>query len=333
MFSYKNFLGKDDGMIKNPKIEHFLAGWLGDADRIRFKRWYIDRINSVCDPDKVMEMSADELTDLLIQTQPNSITEVRNLKGSITKYAEFYGNKEFVKVAKQVDPLNVWVLYCESGTKKQRFISKHAFDELIQEFQMAGELNSEYRVALLRCIYEGVWSDDWSVIINLRGSDVHGNVVTVRPDGRESFDLTVSDELAESLVELSRMNYTERQNRFGMFSIQTFGKYHDTCFKLENRKDKEIDRKQCYWRECKKVYDVVGFEPRIKPRQLYVSGLIYKVKEELEKNGIALEQVFVYKGRHKVGVEIVNKVMEQHGYPYSYVDLSKMVVGHVNSFY
>lgn len=325
-------------IMKNPKVESSLSGWLGGSERIMFKSWYIDRINSICAPDKVMEMSVDELIDLFIQIQPNGITEVRNLKGSTTKYAEFYGYNDFLKVAEQVEPLKVWEMYCTSGLKKQRFISKYAFEKLLMEIHSEKErnteiLNSEYRVALLRCIYEGVWSDDWSVIINLRGQDVHGNVVTVRPDNREPFELTVSEELAVSLIKLSGSNSLERRNRSGMFPIPAYGKYHDSCFKLENRKDEDIDRKQCYWRAIKKVYEAVGFEPRIKPRQLYVSGLIEKVKNELEKNGIALEQVFVYRGRHKAGIEIVKRVMDEHGYPYSYVDLSKMIIGHVENFY
>ena len=171
-----------------------------------------------------------------------------------------------------------------------------------------------------------------SVIKNLRGSDIHGNKVTLREDNGCSYDINISFELAEALKELSDTDIWERKNRYGICQIKTSGIYPDSCFKVENRKDdSEYAYRFSYYAKLRRISKEY-LEYNLLPLQLYVSGIMYRIRLEFEKNNIDLYDAFSDQNRNRMVSSIISNELARCNYDIEVRNFREMVKGHLDVF-
>ena len=194
------------------------------------------------------------------------------------------------------------------------------------------ELQGHFSEHLGRCIYEGIYSDDMSVLKNLRASDVHGNRITLHEDNGHTYDLKISDGLAFDLQELASKDAWERKNRYGICKVRMKGAYSDSIFKVEYRKTSSPEAaKFSYYAKLRKIADEY-LEHKILPLQLYVSGVMHRIILALEAHGLSVEEAFAENARNRYAYEIISAELRRCNYTGYIGNFREMVKGHVDSF-
>lgn len=71
------------------------------------------------------------------------------------------------------------------------------------------------------------------------------------------------------------------------------GDFEDTCFKTPQRTAQRstTNAATSYYRRLRKIASVYVEYP-LRPYELFVSGLVYRISEELKTNGITLQEAF-----------------------------------------
>lgn len=318
----------------NTKVEDFLKQ-ISDKNKHYglATKWYIQQIALVSDLDSVMTMPVDKLSELFIELHPINSKAISNYLNVLRKYAEYTNNQSFVDASKNINVNAIWNQYSSSAEKTRRYISNSEFQSILFNLQMDDMMNVDYYVALLQAIYEGIYSDDLTALSNLRGTDIHDNVVVVRCDGKEPFELEISHDLAIKLKELSNLTSWERKNRCGEFSIVIEGSHPDTCFKVENRNNiANRGYRHCYYRYIRKATSTIGLDYQLKAKNLYISGIIYRAKKQIEEKGMDFKQTFAFKRRWGEDVNIVKKELERVHYPYPYAKFTALISGYIDDF-
>ena len=228
----------------------------------------------------------DELEKIILSMKPNSPKAVITICYVIGLYARYLKNNHLYQIVQCIDRNSIWEQAKLNAPKK--FISYDIFQSAYNNIGIYEDLNSFYYQTLFRCIYEGIYSDDMSVLKNLRASDINGNVVTLKEDNGHSYDIEISDGLASDLKELSYIDTWERKNRYGVFRMKITGLYLDSCFKVENRQgSSEYAYRYSYYRMLRKIAKEY-LEYNVLPLQLYISGIMYRIKLKLQEHNISL---------------------------------------------
>lgn len=296
-------------------------------------KWFATRLQAVCDFDTIMEMSSDKLSELLVEVQPTNSRAISYYLNTLRRYAEYVGNQNFIVVSKQVNIKEVWNKCSSTIQKERKFFSHSEFQSILFNLQMDDMMNVDYYIALLQAIYEGIYSDDLTALSNLRGQDIHGNVVVVRCDGKEPFELEISHNLAAKLKDMADLTRWEKRNRCGEFSIPIEGDYPDSCFKVENRNNiPNRSYRHCYYRYIRKIAELAELNYQLRAKNLYISGIMNRVKKQLEEKNMTLEQAFAFNRRWGEDVDIVKKELERVHYPYLYSNFTSLVTGYISDF-
>ena len=295
--------------------------------------WVVNRIATTGKSiEQTIDMTDEELVELIIEMQPINLKMITGFFSIIGLYAKWSGNDAAYQRIQRFDRKAIWKRYQDTHEIKQRFISHEDFNDLLYNIEIMEEYNADYYVALLRSIYEGIYSDDMSVLKNLRGSDIHDNLVTLNEDNGHSFELEITFELAGLLKDMADVNVWQRANRCGICNIKIEGNYPDSCFKNENRHDtKDGNYKFSYYTRIRKISsDYLDFN--LKPKNLYVSGLMWRIQQRLEEHGMSFEQAF--RNNHKQGadLDIIQNELNRCCYPYDLKYLKQMVLGHLDTF-
>ena len=296
-------------------------------------KWFAQKIQAICDFDKVMEISLEELSELLIQMHPTNKRNISYYLNVLRQYARFVENQRFIEISHGINVNEIWNKYSNSSEKKQKYLSYSEFQSMIFNIQMENIMNVDYYITLLQSIYEGIYSDDFSALKNLRGQNIHKNIVIVRCDDIEPFELEISNELSDRLKELSALTRWERRNCSGEFTVKIEGDYPDSCFKVENRSNvTDRDYRDCYYRYIRKAVKITKLGFPLRAKSLYISGIIHRVKEQLENKGMTLEQTFAFRRKWGEDIDIVKNELERVHYPYEYREFAKLVTGYISDF-
>lgn len=280
----------------------------------------------------------NELESLILNLQPGSpkaITTICYVLGSYAKWLQREGLESGALLAEiqSVDKAALWKKAKPNAKKK--FISYGRFQEILHEIELYEEFNPLYYSTLFRCVFEGVYNDDLSVIKNLRPSDICGTTLTLHEDNGHTYKLKVSAALTNALNELSTISVWERRNRYGVCRIDMKGSSFDSIFKVEYRKTKKISEegsyKFSYYSKLRKISDEY-VEYKILPLQLFVSGIMHRIGMELKKNNITLQEAFADHSRNKLAHEIISKELIRCNYETDVGNFREMVKGHLDSF-
>ncbi len=271
-----------------------------------------------------------DLEQVILSLKPNSPKAITTICYILGMYAKFLGNDNLYHMVKGVDRGAIWLMAKPAATKK--FISHSSFESVYHEIGVYEEHNSFYQQTLFRCLYEGIYNDDMSVIKNLRASDVSENAVTLREDNGNVYELLVSDRLANDLRALGCVDIWERNNRFGVCKIKTTGLHTDTCFKVENRKgSKENAYRYTYYRILRKISKEY-LEYNLLPLQIYVSGIMHRIKMNLKEHDIALKEGFSDMNKNRLVRKIISEELIRSNCNTEVKNFREMVKGHLEMF-
>ncbi len=252
-----------------------------------------------------------DVEQIILSIKPKGLKSVITACYVLGLYAEFLDDENLKRIVSSLDKKKIWSIAKTFADKK--FVSKKEFDRIYTDVGFE-EFNAFYQQTLFKAVYEGIYCEDMSVIKNLRASDINNNMVKLhRDDGVGTYDLKISESLATDLKELAEINYTEKRNRWGNFRIETVGKYADSVFKTENRNGTAENIKFTYYRILRKISkEYVGHE--LLPLNLYISGIMYRIKQELKKHDISLTEAFNDVRYDKTVNSIIEKELQKSNY-------------------
>lgn len=283
-------------------------------------------------------LKCNDLESLVLGFQPNSPKAITTICYILGIYAKWLQSEEMddgslLKEVQLIDKASLWKRAKPNAGRK--FISYKQMLEVLHEIEVYEEYNSLYYSTLFRCIFEGVYNDDLSVIKNLRSSDISGRTLILREDNGHTYPLKVSEELASALKELASIDVWERKNRYGLCRIDMVGPHFDSVFKIEKRKNvkkaEEGSYRYSYYAKLRKIAENY-VEYKLLPLTLFVSGIMYRVGNELRREGITLQEAFANNCRNKKVHKIIVDELTRCNYVIDAGNIRDMVKGHLDSF-
>ena len=232
------------------------------------------------DVDNIENCNLIQIEQLIVNSQQSSPKSIITTIYVLSSYAKWLkeqdiiDNDDFYRLLQSLDKKLLWKKVKPQAKKK--FISYEQYKETVHDIGLYEDFNALYYQSLFKCIYEGLYSDDMSVIKNLRKSDIGENIVVLHEDNGHTYKLKITERLAYELKELSNINIWERQNRFGAFKVETKGIYPDSVFKVESRsrgESSEISYKFSYYNKLRKISKEY-IDYGLPPFQLYISGIM-----------------------------------------------------------
>lgn len=280
-----------------------------------------------------------DLEQFVLSKEPNSPKAIVTICYVLGLYARWIdeqglgnGNALYVLV-QSLDKKNLWKRAKPKARKK--FISHSQFCRVISDIGLYEEFNQLYYQTLFRCVYEGIYNDDMSVLKNLRGSDINGEYITLHEDNGHTYTLKISSQLAADIVTLSEQRIWERKNRHGICRVNMRGLYSDSVFKIEERKRSSPAAQDSYrftiYSKLRKIADEY-LEFKILPYQLYISGIMYRIILKFSQHGVSVTDAFAEHSRNRKAFEIVSAELSRCNYPSEVGNFREIVKGHLESF-
>lgn len=285
----------------------------------------------------IENLSLMELEQFILDLKPNSPKEIITICYVLGLYAKWLQEQNIIKddnFYQMIQSLDKKLLWKKSKPNaKKKFISHEQYERTIKDIAMYEEYNSLYYESLFSCIYYGIYNDDLSVIKNLRTSNINDDgMITLHEDNGHTYKLKVPERLAKDLKQLSTINTWERRNRFGICKVDMRGVYPDSVFKIENRSTASNDSyKFTYYAKLRKIAKEY-LEYSLLPLQLYTSGIMHRIKVELNKNNIPLEDAFAQNSRNRMAHLIISKELIRCNSNIEVGNFRELVKGHLDSF-
>lgn len=271
------------------------------------------------------------LEQIILNKKPSSQKEIITIIYIFSSYAKWLGNDNLYQTLQSLDKKLLWKKAKPSAKKK--FINYEEYQRIIKDIATYEEYNALYFELLFACIYSGIYSEDLSVIKNLRARDIQSDgMITLREDNDHVYKIKISDRLAKDLKQLSNINEWIRPNRFSLCHVEMKGIYPDSVFKVENRStNSESSYRFSYYAKLRKISkEYIGHS--LLPLQLYASGIMHRIKVELEKNNISLEEAFAQNSRNRTAHMIIEKELIRCNSGIEISNFRELVTGHLDLF-
>lgn len=289
------------------------------------------------DAEDIENYNLMQMEQLILNAAPNSPKEIITIIYVVSSYLKYLkeqgiiGNDNAYAIIQSLDKKLLWKK--AKPLSKKKFISYEQYQRVIKDIATYEEYNSLYYELLFACIYHGVYNDDLSVIKNLRSSNINDDgMIILEEDNGHIYKLKVPEKLALDLKKLARINVWQRRNRFGICNVDMRGVYSDSIFKIENRSTASNDSYRfTYYAKLRKIAKEY-LEYSLLPLQLYTSGIMYRIKFELEKNNISLEEAFADNSRNKMAHLIISKELMRCNSSIEIGNFRELVKGHLDSF-
>ena len=287
--------------------------------------------------DNIENCNLMELEQLILNRNPNSpkeITTVCYVLGSYSKWLQeqnIVDNDNLHQLVSSLDKKLLWKK-CKPNAKK-KFISEKDYQRVIKDIATYEEYNSLYYELLFSCIWNGIYNDDLSVIKNLRSSKIDDNgIVALEEDNGHAYKIKVPEKLASDLKQLANISAWQRPNRHGICNVEMRGVYKDSVFKVEHRTTSSNGSYRfTYYSKLRKIAKEY-LEHSLLPLQLYTSGMMHRIKTELEKNNISLVEAFADNSRNKMAHLIIQKELIRCNSSVEVGNFRELVKGHLDSF-
>jgi hypothetical protein len=312
-------------------IERFI-GAIESPNTQKVARYALKNVN-----DNIENYSLMELEQFILDRKPSSpkeIVTVCYILGSYSKWLKEQGiinNDNLYQIVNSLDKKLLWKK-CKPNAKK-KFISYKDYKRVIKDIATYEEYNALYYELLFSCIWHGIYNDDLSVIKNLRTSNINDDgIVVLEEDNGHTYKFRIPEKLASDLKQLANINTWQRPNRFGLCNVDMRGAYSDSVFKIENRSTASNDSYRfTFYAKLRKIAKEY-LEHSLLPLQLYASGIMHRIKVELDKNDIPLEEAFVDNGRNKMAHLIVQKELIRCNSSIEVSNFRELVKGHLELF-
>ena len=287
--------------------------------------------------DNIENYNLMELEQLILDRKPNSpkeIVTVCYVLGSYSKWLQeqnIVDNDNLYQLISSLDKKLLWKK-CKPNAKK-KFISEKDYQRVVKDIATYEEYNALYYELLFSCIWNGIYSDDLSVIKNMKKSDINDNgIITLHEDNNHTYKIKIPERLAMDLKKLADINMWQRPNRYGICNVEMRGIYKDSVFKVEHRTTSSNGSYRfTYYSKLRKIAKEY-LEHSLLPLQLYTSGMMHRIKVELEKNNISLEEAFTDNSRNKKAHLIIQKELIRCNSSIEVANFRELVKGHLDSF-
>lgn len=271
----------------------------------------------------------EQVENVILSIKPKTQKDITTITGVFRKYAQYIHNDKLYLLLNNIDRNIVWEK--AKANVPPQLINHSDYLEAYNAIGLYEELNTEYKQTLFRAIYEGIFSKDMSVLINLRGSDVHNGKVLLH-DGETDYTIPISYELSDDLVTLAKLTKLERKNAKGYFEVPAIGLYHDSCFKMESRIGRKPEyNRNSYYVVLRKLLKTYAYG--INPTRLFLSGMIYRISLELQKENITLQEAFKKENRNRTVGKIIGQQLELYNYHTLINTFRETVSGNLDIFY
>lgn len=278
------------------------------------------------------DCTAEEIEQVILNLKPNSPKAIRTICYVMSLYGKYLNNVNLIRQVRDLNQIEIWEK--AKLLAKSKFLSHMEFEAAYHEIGMYEECNALYYQTIFWCIYEGIFNNDMSVLKNLKASDISGNTIILREDNGHSYEFVAPEKLIQDLRELATIDIWERKNRYGIFKINVQGVSSDCCFKIENRgadNDSQYAYRYSYYRQLRKITnEYLGRS--IVPTQIFVSGIMYRIRMMLQHEGITLEEAFALDNRDKMVKKIVVDELARCNYDILYSNFKEIVKGHLDIF-
>lgn len=271
------------------------------------------------------------LEQIILNKKPSSQKEIITIIYVFSSYAKWLNDDNLYQMLQSLDKNLLWKKAKPSAKKK--FINNEEYQRIIKDIATYEEHNALYYELLFSCIWNGIYNDDLSVIKNLRISNIGDDgIVMLEEDNGHSYKFKISEKLASDLKQLANINIWNRPNRFGICNVDMRGSYPDSVFKIENRSTASNESfRFTYYAKLRKIAkEYVGHS--LLPLQLYTSGIMHRIKVELEKNGISLEEAFAQNSRNRMAHLIISKELIRCNSSIEVGNFRELVKGHLDAF-
>lgn len=286
--------------------------------------------------DKVVfeELTVDALNELILGLHPKCRKEISIICYIFRRYAEWLYEQGFdvdrflYANVQAVDQKKLWNQAKPKAGR--RFISYADYKQITHDIGVYEDYNSLYYETLFSSIFEGIYSDDMSVLKNLRGSDIDGTTVTLHEDNGHTYKLTISEELSKNLQELAQIDIWKRPNKNGICNVSTIGLYPDTVFKIEKRvTSSDKSQKFSYYGKLRRIKnEYIGHS--LSPLNLYASGIVYRAQGKLEKYKISLKEAFADNCRNRIVYEVITGELIRCNGVIAVENFRELVKGHID---
>ncbi len=278
-----------------------------------------------------------ELEQFILDLKPSSPKSIITIAYVLGMYAKWLQEQNiingdnFYQLVQSLDKKILWTK--AKPLAKKKFISHEQYKRVMHDIALYEDFNSLYYELLFGCIYHGIYNDDLSVIKNLRSSDISNDgMIILNEDNGHTYKLKVPEKIALDLKRLADINIWERRNRFGVCKVDMRGVHPDSVFKIENRSTASNDSYRfTYYAKLRKIAKEY-LEYSLLPLQLYTSGIMHRIKIELDKNGIPLEEAFANNSRNRMAHLIISKELLRCNSNIEVGNFRELVKGHLDSF-
>lgn len=272
-----------------------------------------------------------ELEQIILDKHPSSQKEITTITYILSSYAKWLNNDDMYQMVNSLDKKLLWKKAKPNAKKK--FINNEEYQRIIKDIATYEEYNALYYELLFSCIWNGIYNDDLSVIKNLRASNINDNgIVTLGEDNGHTYKLKIPEKLASDLKQLASINTWQRPNRYGICNVDMRGTYPDSVFKIENRSTASNDSYRfTFYAKLRKIAKEY-LDHSLLPLQLYTSGIMHRIKTELYKNGISLEEAFAQNSRNKMAHLIIQKELIRCNSGIEIGNFRELVKSHLDSF-
>lgn len=278
-----------------------------------------------------------ELEQFILDRKPSSQKEIITICYVLGMYAKWLqeegivDNDNFHQIVNSLDKKLLWKKAKPNAKKK--FINNEEYKRVIKDIATYEEYNALYYELLFSCIWNGLYNEDLSVIKNLRSSNISDDgIATLEEDNGHIYKLKIPEKLASDLKQLANINTWQRPNRYGICNVEMRGIYPDSVFKIENRSTASNDSfRFTYYAKLRKIAKEY-LEYSLLPLQLYTSGIMHRIKIELKKNNIPLEEAFADNSRNKTAHMMIEKELIRCNSGIETSNFRELVKGHLDSF-
>lgn len=285
----------------------------------------------------IEDYSLMELEQFILDRKPSSQKEIITTCYVLGMYAKWLQEESIVdndNLYQMVNSLDKKLLWKKAKPNaKKKFINNEEYQRVIKDISTYEEFNALYYETLFSCIWFGVYSDDLSAIKNLKKSDVGDDgMLLLHEDNGHSYRIKVPERLAKDLKQLADINVWERKNRFGICKVDMRGAYPNSVFKIENRSTASNDSYRfTFYAKLRKIAKEY-LDHSLLPLQLYTSGIMHRIKDELNKNNIPLEEAFAQNSRNKTAHMIIEKELIRCNSGIEISNFRELVKGHLDAF-
>lgn len=275
-------------------------------------------------------ISLIELEQIVLSLKPRSPKSITTICYVMSSFAKYIKNNDMVYMIRDIDRKALWLRAKPLASKK--FISYNDFIDIWKEIGDREEHNALYQQTLFRCVYEGIYCDDMSVLKNLRSSDVQDDTVTIKEDNGSIRMLNISSVLADDLKRLGEDSVWWRNNRYGVFKINIKGLHKDSCFKIEDRNGiSDNQGRYSYYRILRKISkEYIGYS--LLPLQLYISGIMYRIGLILNNYKYSIEEAFSDNNKDRKVNKVISDELKRSGYNIEVRNFREIVKGHIDVF-